>query len=348
MAGSGIMKQMMISMFIMYVGTQITNFMFGIEEQIVCEPGKNDYGWQGGYKPLQLYDPQHMHRESRYITMKDGTEIAADIYIPGRAYREYVENGADVAPLFKLPTIIFPTHLQRKISVEFPMTFISEVNNTYNPRTKEYIEAFQTSGYAWVQYEVRGVGASTGTKTLPFESVESEDAKEIIDWVISNGWSNGQVHGFGLGVDGVGALYLGASQHPAIKSLILNGVPLDLYEDVFYPGGLKNYKAIEAYSGFTESIRDHTRWEGVSSFKSKLILKHFGGDIIPVNDDKETFNKAKNDQKKNPVFETLVENVQFKDDILKGTKHKFSELESSDILDKIKSTNTSVLIFSVL
>ena len=85
---------------------------------------------------------------SFYVPTKDGTRLAVDVALP-----------ADRAPDAKLPTLIELTRYWR--ASENPAT------GEPNPSLDVWDRAFLTHGYAVVQVDVRGTGASFGTRNLP-------------------------------------------------------------------------------------------------------------------------------------------------------------------------------------
>jgi pimeloyl-ACP methyl ester carboxylesterase len=52
---------------------------------------------------------------------------------------------------------------------------------------------FLAAGYAVVVVDVRGTGASFGQWRSPWQPEERADSREVIDWIVSQPWSNQQV-----------------------------------------------------------------------------------------------------------------------------------------------------------
>lgn len=52
---------------------------------------------------------------------------------------------------------------------------------------------FLAAGYAVVAVDVRGTGASFGAWKAPWTQEERADSREVLDWVVSQPWSNQQV-----------------------------------------------------------------------------------------------------------------------------------------------------------
>ncbi len=68
---------------------------------------------------------------------------------------------------------------------------------------------FVSRGYAWVDVDVRGTGASFGSCPTPTFSIDQiRDGGEIVDWVIRQPWSNGVVGATGVSYGGMTAQLL--------------------------------------------------------------------------------------------------------------------------------------------
>lgn len=60
-------------------------------------------------------------------------------------------------------------------------------------REQEARSWFLAAGYAVVAVDVRGTGASFGSWRAPWQPEERADSQEIVDWIVSQPWSNQQV-----------------------------------------------------------------------------------------------------------------------------------------------------------
>ncbi|MBK6276103.1 MAG: CocE/NonD family hydrolase [Saprospirales bacterium] len=82
---------------------------------------------------------------------------------------------------------------------------------------KKEIEFFTSYGYAVVIIDVRGTGASFGTRYMEFSPEEVEDGREIVDWIITQNWSNQKVGSTGISYLGTTAEMLLVNQHPNVS-----------------------------------------------------------------------------------------------------------------------------------
>lgn len=161
---------------------------------------------------------------SHYIPMRDGVQIAVDLWLPALSSGE------------KIPAIVRQTRYLRAIQ----WTRLGEVIGLrglvdINRSTRR---AFLNAGYAWLDVDVRGSGASEGVQICPFSPDEVKDGAEIVDWIIRQPWSSGKVGATGISYDGTCAEMLATNCHPAVKAVAPRFSLFDVYPDVAFPGGL--------------------------------------------------------------------------------------------------------------
>lgn len=163
--------------------------------------------------------------QSRYLTMPDGVKIAISIYLPTQH---------NLSTPF--PTILHQTRYWRAIAYRWPISMFKETL----PRglIGTYAKRFLANGYAWVDVDVRGSGASFGYRPYAFTPEEIKDGAEIIDWIVAQPWSNGKVGALGISYGGAAAELLLVNQHPAVKAVAPMFSGFDLYPDIVFPGGI--------------------------------------------------------------------------------------------------------------
>ncbi|OQR99392.1 serine protease family S15 [Achlya hypogyna] len=330
---SSYMSNMMISVGLMVVVQSAINSYFGFETPATCAPGVNDNSWTEAYQSVRLFHAQSIERESTYLELADGEKLATDIYTSEQA--SY--HG------FKVPTILHLTRHSRGYTLDFPFNKISARGDFINPRTNAYITKFVSEGYAWVAVDIRGTGASTGTKGMDFDDQESADAKEVIEWITKQEWSNGEVTAFGVGLDGVSALVIAADPHPALKAVALNGVPAELFDSALVPGGVLNNHGTKMYSSFCHATDNNYRWEGVPHLKARLMMKHFGGNVYPVNSSHpEELAAAVAGHAANPVLFDELQPVVFRDDVFASVPRTFAQFDSRRLFAKLAKSHVAI------
>lgn len=156
---------------------------------------------------------------SLYITMRDGVKIAIDVVLPKNLPSET-----------KIPTLMFQTRYWRAVEIRVPFKWFQKPN--------EFLRFFTSYGYALVFVDVRGSGASFGSRPYPWSRDEIMDGGEIVDWIVAQPWSNGKVGGIGTSYVGATAELLAVSNNPAVKAVIPRFSQFDVYTDNSFPGGV--------------------------------------------------------------------------------------------------------------
>ena len=184
--------------------------------------------------------------ESKYLEMRDGVKIAIDLTRPDQRKN--------------VPTILRLTRYHRRMKVRKPLlhpAIQSELDQHYNHRNQ-----FVKEGYAWIDVCVRGSGASGGKRISPWSEDEVEDSREIIDWVVSQDWSNGSVGARGVSYDGTASEFLMTLDHPALKAIAPRFALFDVYEDIAFPGGIPLTGFTKHWSAFNTAL-DRNRFDEV-------------------------------------------------------------------------------------
>ncbi|SIT39451.1 Peptidase S15 [Paraburkholderia piptadeniae] len=185
--------------------------------------------------------------DSQYITMRDGCRLAADIYIP---------QGHQQAQQF--PTLLIFTPYYRRFHTDGNVAEAA-------PAAARYRDFFVVRGYVVVVVDVRGTGASFGTRDALRSPTERDDYREVAQWTIEQPWSNGVIGSTGISYVGAAACFLASTGHPAVKAIApLFGVS-DIYSEQLYPGGLLSKVWTQAYSDLMVAM-DHDRRDLLSRF----------------------------------------------------------------------------------
>jgi uncharacterized protein len=217
-----------------------------------------DSGLHRNRTNIKLSDPV---RSSFYLAMRDGVKIAADLYLP---------KGLRAGQ--KIPTILVQTRYGRSLELRAPLKWV------FRPGPG-YAATFIEHGYAWIETDVRGSGASFGNIPYPWSPDEISDGNEIVNWIVRQPWSNGQVGALGVSYDGVDALLLTANHNPAVRAV----APLfgfwDIYLAAPFPGGIYLAWFIPRWSRLDRIVDQDTVWKMARyHWYTPLVL----GGIAPV------------------------------------------------------------------
>ncbi|MFO7789991.1 MAG: CocE/NonD family hydrolase [Bacteroidales bacterium] len=97
---------------------------------------------------------------------------------------------------------------------------------------------FAKKGFAGIRVDLRGSGDSEGILRDEYLQQELDDGMEVIKWIASQPWCNGNVGMIGISWGGFNALQIAALQPPALKAVISVASSDDRYaDDVHYMGG---------------------------------------------------------------------------------------------------------------
>ena len=172
-------------------------------------------------------------RMSRYVETADGTRIAIDIWLPQAAL--------DGEPV---PTVMQMTRYWRAAQWALPMFDSSP----------EDAARYTDHGFAYVTVDARGSGASFGSRQGPWSAVEREDHGEVVDWLVEQGWSNGNVGAIGISYDGNTAAFLATSGRGAVKAVVPRFYDADAYDSPGIPGGVYNAGFVQAWAGLNGAL----------------------------------------------------------------------------------------------
>src|SRR5262245_11083889 len=180
-----------------------------------------DHHWLGARARLAPLDAVEVLRRSRSLPMRDGVRIAIDAYVPPSDR--------------PVPTILRQTRYCRSLAPRGPIGRRVLRVMDHNLRMRR---AFLAAGFAWIDVDVRGSGASGGTQQFSWSPDEVRDGAEVVDWIVAQPWSNGKVGSLGVSYDGTCAEMLLVNRHPAVRAIAPLFSLHDVYADIAFPGGV--------------------------------------------------------------------------------------------------------------
>ena len=187
---------------------------------------------------------------SQYVTMRDGCRLAVDAYVP---------QGLAAAAARTFPAIVFLTPYYRRFKLR--PGGVGEVN----PNTGKFRDFFVPRGYAVVVVDVRGTGASFGTRDSFRSPRERADSEEVADWIVAQPWSNGTIGATGISYLGAAADFLASTGHPAVKAIAPISAVWDTYADNYFPGGILLKSLTRVYDELMIGL-DHDRRDILKQF----------------------------------------------------------------------------------
>lgn len=150
--------------------------------------------------------------ENEWITLADGTRLAARIWMPA---------GAEADPV---PAVLEFLPYRKRSGTE------ARDDSTY--------PVFAAAGIAGVRVDIRGSGESEGVIDGEYTPLELANAAEVIGWIAAQPWSNGSVGMMGISWGGFNCLQVAALRPPALKAVISIASTVDRYnDDIHYKDG---------------------------------------------------------------------------------------------------------------
>lgn len=192
---------------------------------------------------------------SLYLTMRDGVRVAVDVHVP--------PSGSPV------PTCLRSTRYWRSTSGSPAKEHLEELE----------VERWLREGFALVLVDARGTGASFGTWDRCWDDAQRDDLYEVVEWVVSQEWSDGSVGGYGTSYDGTTAHLLAATGHPAVRAVVPRFGLYDSYADTAAPGGVPLDWFLEHWSAINWALDGHPD-RGTVALPMPLQ-----GSVLPVDDE---------------------------------------------------------------
>ena len=150
--------------------------------------------------------------ENTFITLPDGTRLAARIWLPADADKNPVPAILEYLPYRKRDG----THVRDAL-------------------THPYLAGH---GYACVRVDMRGNGDSEGLLFDEYTQRELDDACDVIAWLRSQSWCSGNVGMMGISWGGFNSLQVAAMRPEGLKAIITLCSTDDRYtDDIHYKGG---------------------------------------------------------------------------------------------------------------
>ncbi|MHA1683277.1 MAG: CocE/NonD family hydrolase [Promethearchaeota archaeon] len=271
---------------------------------------------------------------SYHVEVHDGTQIAVELILP-----KNLPGGK------KIPAVLHQTRYWRAYRYRYPFRWL--VKSPYDAKIARVIAEH---GYAFVIIDTRGCGASSGTRPYPFSWEEVKDGYDIIEWIIHQPWSNGNVFSYGNSYSGATAELSAAVNHPALKGIVCKHDPWDMYNFIF-PGGCYNEKFIGYWSALGKGL-DTTKGKALRQFKPiKPLLAILGPlavkgvlPIFPANR-ALTLKEAARIHGGNSYPDDYKERVTFRDDPINDQGTSIKDISICFKKDKIEKLNVPLYTF---
>lgn len=278
----------------------------------------------GVYKGYSTAAYRGFDYNSYYIPMHDSILLAADVFLP-----KNLEKGK------KVPAILYLTRYVRSVKAKFPLSILK--NPILTVVKEKEVEFFTSHGYACVIVDVRGTGASTGTRRMEFSPEEIADGKEIVDWLVSRTWCDGNIGVTGVSYLGTTAEMLLVNQHPNVKACIPRSNIFDLYNDILYPGGVCQGPFVDVW-GLTTRCLDNNNFQPLTK-KWRMLS---GTQPVKGDRQKALLKLALMHHKKNFDVFSGLKTVRYRDDLNTTLGAAPDNFSIHHYRDKIEASGTPI------
>jgi putative CocE/NonD family hydrolase len=198
-------------------------------------------------------------RTSHYVTMPDGVRLALDVILPG-----------NLRPGERVPALLHQGRYWRSVSLRFPANVFFE-GVRHQGRIGPLKEFFAERGYAWIDVDTRGSGASFGVRPWDYSPLEIQDGARIADWLLEQPWSDGRIAPVGISYSGGAAELSLLNDHAAFRAFVPVFCEFDQYAHILAPGGVPLSAWLERWGAFTRAL-DAGKLP-VSDWRARLFVR---------------------------------------------------------------------------
>lgn len=262
---------------------------------------------------------------SFYLRMPDSVNIALDVYLPARRKKDE-----------KIPAILYLTRYVRSLEAIGSLRWLK--HPILGQISEREIRFFTSHGYACIIADARGSGASSSARKMDFTPEEIGDARYIMDWICAQPWHNGKIGTTGISYVGTTAELMIANQHPAHVAAIPRSAIFDLYEDLAFPGGLRQGPFVDIWGQTTAALD-----RGDIGFVSKKARGLIRG-INPVKKDKKRIQlyAAMQDHTQNhQVYKDILQ-IEYRDEIHARLGVSVDAFSVHQQLPRIRAASTAI------
>src|SRR5690606_3839656 len=167
--------------------------------------------------PAAAQDYPGVERQSLYVPVRDGTRLAVNIYRPA---------GADGVETARLPVIFAFTPYRAR--------FTDAEGNVQETALGDglALRSLIRAGYVVAVADVRGKGASFGSRRGFQDRTEANDGHDLVEWLADQPFSTGEVGMVGCSYLGGTVLHTASTAPPSLRAVFAGATDWDKYEFV--------------------------------------------------------------------------------------------------------------------
>lgn len=153
-------------------------------------------------------------RDSRYVTVRDGTRLAVNIYRPA----------VDGRPIAEPAPVVFAfTPYRARFRDEQGKTVEAALNDGLALRS------LLAAGYVVAVADIRGKGASFGHRRGFQDRTEANDGYDLVEWLARQPYASGKVGMIGCSYLGGTTMHTTSTVPPSLKAVFVGASDLDKY-----------------------------------------------------------------------------------------------------------------------
>jgi len=253
---------------------------------------------------------------AQYVPMRDGIKIAVDVYRPTEG------------PEGKLPAVLIMTPYHRASVMD------GEVQDLMTDPASP-TRTIVSYGYVVVCADIRGTGASYGTRFGIFSPPEVEDGSDLVDWIAEQEWCDGNVGMMGQSYLAIIEFMNASNKNPHLKCIIPRYSALDLY-DFVYPGGILDFNFVQVYDVAMKLLNGNRSAPMVGVYPSKPVDSDTDGSMLAA---------ATKEHEANTDLVVLADQMVFRDSVVDtpyGAPMGYPVASPSGHLDDIEASGVAV------
>ncbi|MCI5056547.1 MAG: CocE/NonD family hydrolase [Flavobacteriales bacterium] len=266
---------------------------------------------------------------SAYIQISEDLELAIDIFLPR------IAKEGD-----KFPSVVNFVRYVRTLELKWPFRFIQDP--LFGHVKKKEVDYLTKHGYAFIIVDLRGSGASTGFRDMEFSPNEVNDMNQVLDWIVSQHWSDGKTATTGVSYTGTTAEFSLSTKHSSIKACCVRSGIFDLFEDITYPGGVRHLDFVDIWKYTTRNLDLNN--PGIFGPLAKIAVKG----IKPVQSDKQSkkLKKAVEGHNENYDFLSALVKVNSRNEKLPGLDYVGDDFSPHTRINDVIESKVPILRIS--
>ncbi len=188
------------------------------------------------------------HKIRQYISLKDGTQLASTILIPNHTDSQKFPVILEYLPYAGSRVVPEMSWMDRIVSKYSTGRWGPDSERSSTLRLNTFI----SNGYAMAFVDMRGTGSSTGF-TGPHDPKHVDDAKEVLEWIAGQSWSNQKIGMRGLSYPGWTQFAAASTKSPYLKCISPEDIFFNLYDEAVRPGGILSQRWLPGYDAHFKS-----------------------------------------------------------------------------------------------